>query len=83
MNIYEDSLKYHENLRGKYQIKSNCKISNENDLSLAYTPGVAEPCREIHKNPELAYTYTRKWNTVAVPDGIKLYDDAWLKVKIN
>lgn len=66
MNIYEDSLKYHKNLKGKYQIKSNCKISNENDLSLAYTPGVAEPCREIHKNPELAYTYTRKWNTVAV-----------------
>lgn len=66
MNIYEESLKYHAKLRGKYQIKSNCKISNEKDLSLAYTPGVAEPCREIHKDPELAYTYTRKWNTVAV-----------------
>lgn len=66
MNIYEESLKYHEKIRGKYQIKSNCKISSEKDLSLAYTPGVAEPCREIHKNPELAYTYTRKWNTVAV-----------------
>lgn len=66
MNIYEESLKYHEELKGKYQIKSNCKISNSKDLSLAYTPGVAEPCREIHKNPDLAYTYTRKWNTVAV-----------------
>ena len=66
MNIYEESLKYHEQLRGKYEIKSNCKINNEKSLSLAYTPGVAEPCREIHKNPELAYTYTRKWNTVAV-----------------
>ena len=66
MNIYEESLKYHAKIRGKYQIKSNCKINNENDLSLAYTPGVAEPCREIHKNPDLAYTYTRKWNTVAV-----------------
>ncbi|MDU5111620.1 MAG: malic enzyme-like NAD(P)-binding protein [Clostridium sp.] len=66
MNIYEESLKYHEELRGKFQIKSNCKISNEKDLTLAYTPGVAEPCREIHKNPDAAYTYTRKWNTVAV-----------------
>jgi len=66
MNIYEKSLKYHEELRGKFQIKSNCKISNEKDLTLAYTPGVAEPCREIHKNPDAAYTYTRKWNTVAV-----------------
>ena len=66
MNIYEESLKYHEELKGKYQIKSNCKISNSKDLSLAYTPGVAEPCREIQKNPDLAYTYTRKWNTVAV-----------------
>ena len=66
MSIYEESLKYHEKLRGKYQIKSNCKISNAEDLSLAYTPWVAEPCREIYKNPEKAYTYTRKWNTVAV-----------------
>lgn len=66
MNIYEESLKYHEELRGKFQIKSNCKISNEKDLTLAYTPGVAEPCREIYKNPDAAYTYTRKWNTVAV-----------------
>ncbi|MBS5939930.1 malic enzyme-like NAD(P)-binding protein [Clostridium sp.] len=66
MNIYDESLKYHEKLRGKFQIKSNCNISNEKDLTLAYTPGVAEPCREIHKNPDAAYTYTRKWNTVAV-----------------
>ena len=66
MNIYEESLKYHEKLKGKYQIKSNCKITSSRDLSLAYTPGVAEPCKEIYKNPELAYTYTRKWNTVAV-----------------
>ncbi|VYU65974.1 NAD-dependent malic enzyme [Clostridium tertium] len=66
MNIYEESLKYHKELKGKFQIKSNCKISNEKDLTLAYTPGVAEPCREIYKNPDAAYTYTRKWNTVAV-----------------
>lgn len=66
MNIYEKSLKYHENLRGKIEITSRFKISNENDLSLAYTPGVAEPCRKIHKDPNDAYIYTRKWNTVAV-----------------
>lgn len=66
MNIYEESLKFHADLKGKYEIKSNCKITNSKDLSLAYTPGVAEPCREINKDPNLAYTYTRKWNTVAV-----------------
>ena len=66
MNIYEESLKFHENLKGKLEIKSRASIKNADDLSLAYTPGVAEPCREIHKDPSKAYTYTRKWNTVAV-----------------
>ncbi|MBW6411796.1 NAD(P)-dependent malic enzyme [Clostridium weizhouense] len=66
MNIYEESLKFHEEKRGKIEIKSTCKVENANDLSLAYTPGVAEPCREIHKDPNKAYIYTRKWNSVAV-----------------
>lgn len=66
MNIYEESLKFHEDLKGKLEIKSRATIKNSKDLSLAYTPGVAEPCREIHKDPSKAYTYTRKWNTVAV-----------------
>lgn len=66
MNIYEESLKFHENLKGKYEVSSRVKIKDEKDLSLAYTPGVAEPCREIHKDPSTAYLYTRKWNTVAV-----------------
>lgn len=66
MNIYEEALKYHEELRGKLEIKSRATINNSKDLSLAYTPGVAEPCREIHKDPSKAYLYTRKWNTVAV-----------------
>lgn len=66
MNIYEESLKFHEEKKGKYEIKPTCSIKNAKDLSLAYTPGVAEPCREIHKDPSKAYTYTRKWNTVAV-----------------
>lgn len=66
MTIYEESLKYHEKLRGKIAVNSLAKVNNANDLSLAYTPGVAEPCREIHKDPSKAYIYTRKWNNVAV-----------------
>ncbi|NME83650.1 malic enzyme-like NAD(P)-binding protein [Clostridium sp. SM-530-WT-3G] len=66
MNIYEEALKFHEEKKGKYEIKPTCEVKNAKDLSLAYTPGVAEPCREIHKDPSKVYTYTRKWNTVAV-----------------
>ena len=66
MNIYEESLQFHKQLRGKLEVSSRVKITNEKDLSLAYTPGVAEPCREIHKDQSTAYLYTRKWNTVAV-----------------
>ena len=66
MSIYEESLKFHKELKGKLEVTSRVKITNEKGLSLAYTPGVAEPCREIHKDPSTAYLYTRKWNTVAV-----------------
>ena len=66
MNIYEESLKFHAELKGKLEVKVRSTIRNSKDLSLAYTPGVAEPCREIHKDPSKAYLYTRKWNTVAV-----------------
>ena len=66
MNIYEEALRFHENRRGKIEVTSRVKIQNERDLSLAYTPGVAEPCREIHKDVTKANVYTRKWNTVAV-----------------
>ncbi len=58
MNIYEESLKFHNELKGKLEVSSRVKITNEKDLSLAYTPGVAEPCREIHKDPSTAYLYT-------------------------
>ena len=50
MNIYEEALQYHAKLKGKLEIKSRATINNSKDLSLAYTPGVAEPCREIHKD---------------------------------
>ncbi|MCR6516346.1 MAG: NAD(P)-dependent malic enzyme [Clostridium sp.] len=66
MSIYKESLAFHKNLRGKIEVKSRTKITNEKDLSLAYTPGVAEPCREIHKDERNSYIYTRRWNTVAV-----------------
>ncbi|MEK6914554.1 MAG: NADP-dependent malic enzyme [Nanoarchaeota archaeon] len=60
------SLEMHEKLKGKLEIKSKKEIKSKDDLSIAYTPGVAEPCREIYKNPEDVYKYTIKGNTVAV-----------------
>jgi len=66
MSIYDDALKFHEKKKGKIEVISRVEVNNASDLSLAYTPGVAQPCIEIHKNPELVYTYTRKWNTIAV-----------------
>ena len=66
MSIYEESLEFHKKLKGKFEVISRVKVENEKDLSLAYTPGVAEPCREITKDPDNAYIYTRKCNTVAV-----------------
>ena len=66
MSIYDDSLKLHEEKRGKIEIVSRVDLNTSLDLSLAYTPGVAQPCLEIQKDPDKAYLYTRKWNTVAV-----------------
>lgn len=60
------ALNMHEENKGKISIESKVKIENKDDLSTAYTPGVAEPCREIHKNEENVYKYTSKGNTVAV-----------------
>src|SRR3989344_1421595 len=66
MTVYEEALDLHKKLRGKLEIKSRVKITSKKDLSLAYTPGVAEPCKKIAENKELVYEYTNKWNTVAV-----------------
>lgn len=66
MPIQEDSLKLHETLKGKLEIKSKVQLNTRQDLSLAYTPGVAEPCTRIAKNKEEVYKYTIKGNTVAV-----------------
>lgn len=66
MNIQEESLELHKRLKGKLEVKSKVTIKNKKDLSLAYTPGVAEPCRYIAKNKDDVYKYTFKGNSVAV-----------------
>ena len=64
--VYERSLELHEKNHGKVEVISKVKVENREDLSLAYTPGVAEPCRKIHANPDDVYKYTAKGNLVAV-----------------
>ncbi|MBM3086283.1 malic enzyme-like NAD(P)-binding protein [Campylobacter jejuni] len=64
MNLKEEALKYH--LGGKIDIVPSKPMATSHDLSLAYSPGVAEPCLEIAKDNELAYTYTNKANLVAI-----------------
>jgi malate dehydrogenase (oxaloacetate-decarboxylating) len=66
MTVYEKALKLHAEKKGKIEIIPTVAVNTAEDLTLAYTPGVAQPCLEIEKNPDLAYTYTRRWNTVAV-----------------
>ncbi|MAA79913.1 MAG: NADP-dependent malic enzyme, partial [Deltaproteobacteria bacterium] len=67
MSLREEALRYHsEGRRGKLEVVPTKSLLTQRDLSLAYTPGVAEPCREIAKNPNLAYKYTAKGNLVAV-----------------
>jgi len=66
MNYFEESLKLHEKYSGKLEVASKIKIETKEDLALAYTPGVAEPCREIFKNEDNVYKYTSKGNMVAV-----------------
>lgn len=66
MNINEQALKMHEAWSGKLEITSKCKVKSREDLSIAYTPGVAEPCRVIAQDKEAAYKYTIKANTIAV-----------------
>lgn len=66
MDYFKESLKLHEKIKWKIDFRSKLELNTKEDLSLAYTPGVAEPCREIARDPENAYKYTIKWNTVAV-----------------
>lgn len=66
MTTNEKALLLHEQWKGKITTESKCKIHTREDLALAYTPGVAEPCKVIHEHPENVYTYTIKSNTIAV-----------------
>lgn len=66
MNIREESLKKHYEWKGKIEVVSRVPVSNSEDLSLAYTPGVAEPCIEINKNIDKSWELTRRSNLVAV-----------------
>lgn len=66
MDIYQKALKLHSENQGKIEVKSKVRVRNREELSLAYSPGVAEPCREIEKNPEAIYQYTARGNQVAV-----------------
>ncbi|MDD4170557.1 MAG: NAD-dependent malic enzyme, partial [Desulfotomaculaceae bacterium] len=64
--LKEDALQLHRKKHGKIAVVSKTPLNNEYDLSLAYTPGVAEPCLLIHANKDLVYEYTSKGNLVAI-----------------
>lgn len=66
MSLREEALQMHKVNKGKLESKSKVPVKNAKDLSLAYSPGVAEPCKEIHQKPETVYEYTMKGNMVAV-----------------
>lgn len=66
MNYAEESLQMHYDLKGKIEVVSRTPVDSKEALSLAYTPGVAEPCLAIQKDPDKSFDLTRRWNTVAV-----------------
>ena len=66
MDYAKESLKMHAQWKGKIEVNSRVSVKDKNDLSLAYTPGVAQPCLEIQKDVNKSYELTRRWNTVAV-----------------
>lgn len=66
MNMNEKALEMHEKWNGKLETTSKCEVKSREDLAIAYTPGVAEPCKVIAKDKDAAYRYTIKANTVAV-----------------
>lgn len=66
MNYAKESLKLHEEWKGKIEITARAKVDSKEALALAYTPGVAQPCLEIQKDISKSFDLTRRWNTVAV-----------------
>jgi malate dehydrogenase (oxaloacetate-decarboxylating) len=72
-DVYAESLELHRKHHGKIEVSSKVPVTNRKELSLVYTPGVAEVCREIHRDKDLAYKYTLKANTIAiVTDGSRV-----------
>ena len=66
MDIKEKAMQMHRQWKGKIEVIATCPVNNKEDLSVAYTPGVAEPCLAIQKDVDLSYELTRRWNLVAV-----------------
>ena len=66
MDIKKEAMEKHAQWRGKIEVVCRAPVTNKEELSIAYTPGVAEPCIAIEKNPALSFELTRRWNTVAV-----------------
>ena len=66
MSIYDDALEMHEKYTGKISVISKIQVNSKHDLAMAYSPGVAEPCRQIQKDPMLRYKYTSIGNMIAV-----------------
>lgn len=66
MDIQEKAIKAHREWKGKIEVTSKVSVNNTTELSIAYTPGVAQPCREISRDKNKVYDYTSKWNLVAV-----------------
>lgn len=66
MSLRDQALRMHQEKQGKLEVKSKVEIQNAKELSLAYSPGVAEPCKVIHEHPETVYDYTMKGNMVGV-----------------
>jgi malate dehydrogenase (oxaloacetate-decarboxylating) len=69
----KDAMRLHPFYHGKIEVIPKCRVKDFNDFAIWYTPGVAEPCKEIQKHPLKVYDYTNKWNTVAVvSDGTRV-----------
>ena len=66
MTNAEKAIALHKEWKGKLSVEAKAAVKTREDLALAYTPGVAEPCKLIAENPREAYTYTIKQNTIAV-----------------
>ena len=66
MDYGKIALQKHAEWKGKIEVTARAAVDSAEALSIAYTPGVAAPCLEIQKNPDLSYELTRRWNTVAV-----------------